>query len=286
VVAAHGAGAEYEYDDADQLVGMIDAEGRTTGYDYDDMGRVSAVRLPGQNATPLTYQYDTLGNLRIAADQVGREMKYEYDSLQRVRKEIDQNGDATTYVYNSAGQLITLTDAEDNTTTWLYDDAGRLESETNELADSRTYLYDEFNRLVALTDRNLRVTTYDYDNLHRIEAEKWYTDQNHLNTSPGSPLHEISYDFDAASQLTSVSDAFADYDFDYDGLGRVMGVTQTLAGLTPTIQFDRQFDAADAVPNGSRAVPPARSTGVRNRRLRPARPARPSDPSGPAIEFF
>jgi YD repeat-containing protein len=158
----------FTYDSAGQLTSLTDPEGRETKYQYDDTGRLVELTLPPADsqqptADSLSYQYDTLSNLRIVTDQLGHESEYVYDARYRLTEEIDANGDSTEYTYYDDGQLETLTDAVGNTTTWTYDPLGRVASETNELNDSRTYEYDEFSRLIQMTDRNERVTEYDYE---------------------------------------------------------------------------------------------------------------------------
>jgi len=238
-----GVTSQLAYDNAHQLLSSTDPLGRVTSYAYDDAGRLESTTLPGQTGTPLTYAYDTLSNTRVTTDQLGRDMFYTYDDRSRLASEIDENGDATTYAYNDADELLTLTDPELNETSWVYDGAGRTSSETNELGDARSFEYDGFGRLIYKQDRLDRVTTFEYDALHRLTAEKWYTDDAHLASTPASPLHTIGYAFDSASQLAQVTDAFATYDYDYDDLGRQTQTVQAIAGLTPTVTFDRQFDA-------------------------------------------
>lgn len=246
VVASLGSLTAFMYDAAGQLDMLVDAEGRTTDYDYDAAGRLTALRLPGQTATPITYQYDTASNVRSVRDQLNRATEYQYDAQWRVSKEIDPDGADVEYTYFKDGQVQTLTDANNNVTTWTYDGAVWAASETNTspLSDTRSYKYDEFNRLVQLTDRNERVTRYEYDNLHRAKSEKWYTNQQHYDTTPNSPLSTITYVYDAASQLDTVSDATAAYDFGYDNLGRATTVNADLAGLAQDVFFTQEFDSA------------------------------------------
>jgi RHS repeat-associated protein len=241
-----GAFTEYAYFDDGQLDKMIDPEGRTTNYTYDGAGRLFEVKPPGQSATPIEHKYDTSGNLRFVYDQLDRVTQYQYDHRQRLKMEIDPNGNDVEYTYYKDGQIATLKDSKDYTTTWTYDNGGRMATETNTspLSDVRSYKYDEFNRVVQLTDRNERVTRYGYDKLDRMRTEKWYTNQQHFDTTPGSPLHTITFDYDVAGQLESAFDSFADYDFGYDGLGRATSVTANLAGLSDTVIFTQAFDAA------------------------------------------
>jgi RHS repeat-associated protein len=235
-----GATTTFVYDAAGQLDKLIDPEARTTDYNYDSAGRVTELRLPGQSATPIVYKYDTANNLRILEDQLDKSTEYQYDDLLRLSKEIDSNGDDVEYTYYKDGQIKDLKDAKDYTTTWSYDLAGRVATETNTspLSDARSYKYDEFSRLVELTDRNERVTKYEYDKLDRLTFERWYA-----NASDPSPDHTITFDYDVAGQLEYVGDSFAEYDFDYDNLGRATGIIADLAGVTPDVTFTQAFDA-------------------------------------------
>ena len=239
-----GATTTFVYDAAGQLDKLIDPEVRTTDYNYDSAGRLTELRLPGQTATPILYKYDTASNLRFVHDQLNHATEYQYDNLLRLSKEIDANGDDVEYTYYKDGQIYELKDGNNYTTTWTYDLAGRVSTEKNTtpLSDERFYKYDEFSRLVELTDRNERVTKYEYDKLHRLAFERWYA-----NASDPSPDHTITFDFDAASQLEYVGDVFAEYDFDYDNLGRATGITTDLAGVTPHVVFTQVFEA-----NGNR----------------------------------
>ena len=93
------------------------------------------------------------------------------------------------------------------------------------------------------TDRNGRETEYEYDFLNRITEEHWLNDSN-----------TIEYAYDAASNLTEISDYNADYTYDYDHLNRVTGSTQAIADLTPEIHFDYGYDAASRLTSVLAAI--------------------------------
>jgi len=92
-------------------------------------------------------------------------------------------------------------------------------------------------------DRRGWVRQFQYDNLGRNTAEIWYdsaadadADQNRQNT--------LTFTFDAAGQVLTAGDQFADYGYTYDALGRAILIEQEIAGLTPMVSFPQQFDAA------------------------------------------
>ncbi|TWT29628.1 RHS repeat domain-containing protein [Blastopirellula retiformator] len=110
-----------------------------------------------------------------------------------------------------------------------------MTSDTNELNDARYYEYDAAGNLTEYTDRNGRVTQYAYDNLQRRTTETWLDGVTTVNT--------ISYGYDAASQLVSVTDASAAYDFTYDRLGRITSTEYDLAALGYDVVLDQAYDA-------------------------------------------
>jgi YD repeat-containing protein len=138
------------------------------------------------------------------------------------------------YTYDGDSNLKTLEDPSGNTTTWAYDSLYRMTSETNALSDTRSFEYDAAGHLTKKTDRLARVIEYAYDGLGRQTSEVWKTG--------GSTVRTIGYTYDAASQLTEVSDPSADYDYTYDNLGRVTSELQDLAVLTANITYASTFD--------------------------------------------
>lgn len=240
-----GATTAYEHDDAGQLLSVTDPLGRTTVYTYDGAGRLATMFEPGY-ASAVVYAYDSAGNLRLVTNPVGAVAETVYDERRRVVEQIDENGDSTLYEYTNANELQLLTDPRGNETIWAYDGAGRVQSETNELGHARTYTYDAYSRLAEKVDRNGRLTTYEYDTLHQLSAENWYDGVDLLRT--------ISYDFDKVGNLEYLSDPDATYDFEYDNLNRETDVTQTIAGLTPTIRFDHDYDAASRMTSSAAMI--------------------------------
>jgi len=59
----------------------------------------------------------------------------------------------------------------------------------------------------------------------------------------GSVSQTLAYTYNAAGQLASVDDAWADYDYTYDKLGRLTSEVQSITGLTPDITLQNQYDA-------------------------------------------
>ena len=60
----------------------------------------------------------------------------------------------------------------------------------------------------------------------------------------GDLLHEITIEQDALYRMTSVDDDFADYTYTLDNLGRITSRSESITGLTPTVEIEYDYDAA------------------------------------------
>jgi RHS repeat-associated protein len=156
----------------------------------------------------------------------------------------------TATSYDDVGNRTSLTDPNGNTTTWGYDDVNRVTSESIDTGTSgtRSYEYNDADNIVTKTDRDSRVTTYQYDHLDRLKDETWY------DYSSGPAMRTISYAYDLAGNLTSVSDPDATYDYDYDFLDRQTGATETITGLDDTIHFDHGYDVASRMTSSAATI--------------------------------
>src|SRR5690606_7608723 len=95
---------------------------------------------------------------------------------------------------------------------------------------------DAAGNVLTATDRNGRVIEYDYDNLQRLTQEFWKDGVTTENT--------IDYTYDAASQLTAISDDVSAYAYTYDGLGRVTQVDNAGTSVGPNVVFHSTYNAA------------------------------------------
>ena len=102
-----------------------------------------------------------------------------------------------------------LTDEKGNVTTWAYDVLNRVQSETIEIDStpySREYEYDDNGNVIRKTDRDGRVTEYEYDDRTRMREEDWLDEYDAV-------INTISYDYDAAGELTHAEDDISDSEY-------------------------------------------------------------------------
>lgn len=128
------ASFDYTYDDRFNRTRIVEHNGRTIDYAYDEQDRLIAEMVsndPSSNDSVVEYEYDAMGN-RLAR--------------------ITANG-TTDYTYDANDRLIS-----DGTTLFSYDDAGNILSD-----GTITYGYDVQNRLIsAMTPQHQIAYDYDY----------------------------------------------------------------------------------------------------------------------------
>ena len=77
---------------------------------------------------------------------------------------------------------------------------------------------------------------YTYDGLNRQISERWLDES-------GQEVNEVVTTYDAADQVSSVSDIYSAYTFTYDALGYQDRVDNTGFGDTPQVVLDYDYDA-------------------------------------------
>jgi YD repeat-containing protein len=68
---------------------------------------------------------------------------------------------------------------------------------------------------------------------------------NTATVTAGTLSHTIDYEYDAASQVTSVADAFSSYEYGYDALGRVLTVDNFGTSGVANVILTSAYDAAN-----------------------------------------
>lgn len=200
-----GGANSYSYDLVGHLLSQTDANGHTTSYAYNQFNQLTSAQDPLSRETTLAYA--TSGDVAQQTDRNGRVRTMSYDGLGRPKK---VRYGATTV------QPTTFTSMVDNT----WDVAGRL----TEIADwacrdpsaapdcgrpvvagliRRTY--DNFDRLIREVTLQGEVD-YTYDSIGRR------TSMTIVNGPPDAQVVQpaITYSYDAASHLISISQAPGD----------------------------------------------------------------------------
>lgn len=227
----------------DNLVDSIsDPLGRSTVFTYDDGGRLSLLTEPDPDGAGVDlsaqtqYVRDSLGNVLKTSDRFNQSQTVTArDAWFRTLSTTDPGGALTSFQYDVFGNTTKVTDPLNNVTDYTYNKLNQLVTATQVGYGSRSYLYDAMGVLRRQTDRNGRTTNWGYDTRDRVINETW--------TGVGGG---ISYAYDAADRLTSITDTRAfgpDYTFTYDARGQLQNELQNHELMNSRVAFDRDYDA-------------------------------------------
>ncbi len=222
------------YNDANQIIQSIDAEGIATLFGYDDAGRMISVIVDPDVASPsydglnLESQatYTLASRIDTVTDPAGYVTDYDYDSAGRLSSVTEPGNRITAYEHDENGQVTLVRIMDETGTATLaamaieYDVMGR---QTATIVDpdapsyigekfTSAYTYDKAGRLDTSTDPELNVTDYDFDTAGRLDSVK------DAASTPGV----LEFTYDAASRMTSLENARGKVTvFTHDEMGRV-----------------------------------------------------------------
>ncbi len=196
----------FAYDEEDQLIRNIDAEGNETGFEYDAVG--NRVALIDARA----YAGDTSSNFRT---------EYEYDLANRLIREIKPE-----VVDPETGQAVRYTRE------YQYDANGNRISITNENGETRHLYFDKNDRQILLEDENQVFTAFTYDELdNRTSVQIGVDIARNLNgelvfVDPGQTEAQID-NTDNAQVMSYVYDEFNQLISQTDGMGYALAFNNT-----------------------------------------------------------
>ncbi len=231
---------EYEYDDADRLIGVDDSVSGEYVLDYDDLNRLT--EFSGPNGT-VAYLYDDAGRRAFLSLPGQEPLEYEFDDANRLTG-LSRPGEAVSLEYDDADRLTSLVLPNGIEQVYDYDKAGQATSITykdgEEVLGDLHYAYDVNGRTNAIWGSYARMDlpealgtgTYNAANqlTKRGEDEFAYDkDGNLMEDGAGE------YEWNARGQLTDI-DAATDASFSYDPFGR--RVSKTIGETTTDVLYD------------------------------------------------
>ena len=122
------------YNAIGQLMFTKDQAGLETHYEYDNLGRMTAVIKPqvfdsvgGTNANPrYEYDHDSYGNILSIRDPKGHQTRFTYDALGEPISRTLPLLQTNRQSYNALGQLDTSVDFKGQSNRFVYDSFGRV----------------------------------------------------------------------------------------------------------------------------------------------------------------
>lgn len=262
-VDANGAQTNYTYDIMGRRLTQTNPfpQGGTPGpvmtYQYDQLGRVTQVTLPGGNTVQTAY---IGGDIVTVTDQVNRKLKRETDGLGRLIKVTEQDvstgalSQETTYTYDVADHLIGVNQGG-QTRAFKYDAEGkllyeRIPEQAASIWDGSTanwstrYTYTDWGGVETRMDARGAIANSGYDSLHRL------TSINYNVPSGVAATPSVTYTYDNSQSSTtkglllsvSVGSGYSE-SYSYDSFNRAQSVTCTIDGHNYTTSY--QFNTAN-----------------------------------------
>jgi RHS repeat-associated protein len=260
VTSADGSVLILDYDAANRLTGLEDAEGNRIDYSLDNMGnrletqvkdatgtlryrqqqvynqlgRLTQLIDADSHTTAYAYAYDANGNLTQTTDANLHPTQQAYDALDRLQQSTDALSGTTHYSYDAQDNLTSVTDPTGLTTSYAYDGLGNLISQSSPDTGTTTYTYDEAGNRLTKADARGITASYSYDALNRLTQISY----------PDSSL-DVSYSYDQGTngigRLTSMSDVNGTTAYSYNAFGQLTAKTRTSSDGIVT-RFDYTYD--------------------------------------------
>ncbi|MCW0219556.1 MAG: hypothetical protein OJI67_14620, partial [Prosthecobacter sp.] len=248
------------YDSANNAVKTKDALGRATITEYDARNRPCRVTTPivwdavaAQGVHPVVEtEYDSLGQVTLQRDPMGRESRKFYDRAGRAWRSVNALDHEVVSTFDPAGNVLTMTqkvtNAEgslvDQTVTNVYDTHYRLTSSLDGEAILNEFEYDEAGNRTLVRDGLGQETSFVYDELGRLVTQTFKKD---LATTADDDTW--SYVYDAVHKLSQTDAAGVVTSYGYDLRSRLE--TVTVAGeLLRTYDYDSAGRLESVLENG------------------------------------
>lgn len=232
-----------------RIVYTLDAMGnRTTEKTYDPSGTLHRthsrafntlselyqdINAANTSAVTTTYGYDSNGNATSAAAPLARNIGDLYDALNRLTQVTDPASGITQFGYDANDNLVSTIDPRSLSTSYGYNGFGDLVSQLSPDTGGTLNTYDSAGNLATSTDARGAVATYAYDALNRVISVAY--------SLAGATDQSLAFTYDSGANglvhLTGASDANHSLGWSYDALGRVIGKSQTVAGLTRSVGY-------------------------------------------------
>ncbi len=267
----------YEYDAAQQLMAVIDANGNRQSINRDLLGNIEQVELKDNSGIAqwkqlhsytlngwlssttngtgnvYTYSYDKTANLTGKVDPSGNAYAYRYDGFSNLLQSIDPVNRATAMQYNDNALVTRVTDPRGRRTYYSYNGYGDVLSVQSPDTGTAHYTYDKAGNLIGKTDANGQVFTYHYDALNRLSSI----------TVDGQPNASVTFRYDepealyGVGQLTSITDASGVSKYSYTASGELASQELIVDGRTLLTNYT--YDGAGLLasieyPSGRKAV--------------------------------
>lgn len=240
IIDSDGNITSTEYNSMGKVSVATDEKGRQTSYDYDDLGNL--VKITYADGTSESFTYDREGNNLTATDRLGRTVTMKYDKVGNLLAKTYPNGAVVSYAYDANYNLVSETSTSGGTTKYEYDKIGRNTAIIDALGNRTGFAYNSHSQLESMTDAKDNVHTYTYDdNGNRIKTtypdgssvSSAYDARGRVTSQKDQHGYTTAYTYDGGDRLTSVTDALGNVtNYTYDEVGNLIMVTDAKGNST------------------------------------------------------
>ncbi|MBR6601068.1 MAG: hypothetical protein IKK87_04385 [Bacteroidaceae bacterium] len=243
-----GIQSKLEYDEDDNVIKRIDANGNATTYTYDDRGNMLSLTDALGNTERYTYDPD-FNQVTSFSDKNGNNYQFAYDPKGNLTSLTGPLGFSNTFTYNDKGWPVTTTDANGNVTRTTYNADGTTQTVMDAAGYNTTYAYDQCGNIISLTDGRNNTTTYSYDKNNQITSQTdalgntttvSYDKVGNIVRVKNAKNQIRAYTYDALGNVLTQTDPQGGvYTYTYDGKGNVLSVTDPI-GNTLTYTWNEK----------------------------------------------
>lgn len=223
-----------------KVEGISDISKQWTEYTYDQYNRILTEVSPLLLNNTYRYQEGDLTNTVSKIDNIKSvTTTQEYDYLGQVEKSTDNGGDIT-YIYTATGKPDTITSLNGKTII-TYDEAGNRRSITEPNSGTKYSYYNGYGDITKNVDKKGIVSIYTYQGSGRLfktvitgtDGNFEQIDDVYVTTNIASKGQLQS----TTKKLNNISSTAITTSYQYDNLGRISKVTETIDGRS----FDKDI---------------------------------------------
>ncbi|HEX2161973.1 MAG TPA: RHS repeat-associated core domain-containing protein [Thermoleophilaceae bacterium] len=256
------------YDGQDNLTSVDEPAGEQSSFEYNSGTHpYFPTKHTSPQGTGSVFAYDTAGNTTTIGDSSSPasqvEAKLEYNGQTggscpddpttkpgTLRCAIDGKGNQTLYGYDDDGNLTSVTpELPLGDTTMTYDSLSRLATVEDGKGQTRSYSYDALDRVTEIDYGGGNTVSFDYDaNGNRIEridsvhgTSTWEYDELNRRVEDDLPSGVTDYTWDAASNLSSLTDGGGTVSYRYDDVNRLMDLAEPGGSCTTPVSLCTTF---------------------------------------------
>ena len=237
----HGT-SRYEWNEAGELVALINPEQHKQSFKYDDWGQIvqmdvwlasrqhggttryfhnasnELIRITYPSGERVDIAYNANGQIERMSDRRGRVTHYHYDGLSQVIRRTDAEGNSLAYEYDTERNLVRLTNENSDIYQFVYDGNERITKEIGFDGRTQHYKYNPAGHLIKHLDAGEVVTEFERDPLGRMLSKT----SRALSDNSSNTGEFNRYLYDPVGRLKETYNAHQYLAFQYDSRGQLI----------------------------------------------------------------